>query len=114
MGGGQLSLSSVNYQDGDELKSLDTVGNDFMRTVFGLEVGDGAPAVDAPRETVFAVRLLDLVTEDNAAEATVKNQVIPSQNDQRVIGTSMGEYRDDWVADLLKRRNVRWTVKKVN
>ena len=113
-GGGQLSLSSVNYQDGDELKSLDTVGNDFMRAVFSLEVGDGTAAVDAPRETVFAVKLLDLVSEDTAAESKVKNQMAPSQEDQRVIGTSMGEYRDDWVADLLKRRNVRWTVKKVN
>jgi hypothetical protein len=114
MGGGQLSLSSVNYQDGDELKQLDTVGNDFMRTVFNLSIGDEAAAVDAPRETVFAVRLLEKVTEDAIAEATVKNQTLPSQNDQRVIGTSMGEYRDDWVADLLKRRNVRWIVKKVD
>ena len=111
-GGGQLSLSTVNYLDGEELKELDTLGNEFMRTVFGLEIdGEGQP-IDALRENVFAVRVVDKVTDNSLAEMTVKNATAPSPDDRRVIGTAMGEYRDDWVADLLKRRNVRWTVKK--
>ena len=111
-GGGQLSLSTVNYLDGEELKELDTLGNEFMRTVFGLEIeGEGQP-IDALRENVFAVRVVDKVTDNSLAEMTVKNATAPSPDDRRVIGTAMGEYRDDWVADLLKRRNVRWKVKK--
>lgn len=111
-GGGQLSLSTVNYLDGEELKELDTLGNEFMRTVFGLEIeGEGLP-IDALRENVFAVRVVDKVTDNSLAEMTVKNATAPSPDDRRVIGTAMGEYRDDWVADLLKRRNVRWKVKK--
>ena len=111
-GGGQLSLSTVNYLDGEELKELDTLGNEFMRTVFGLEIeGEGQPT-DALRENVFAVRVVDKVTDNSLAEMTVKNATAPSPDDRRVIGTAMGEYRDDWVADLLKRRNVRWKVKK--
>jgi hypothetical protein len=102
----------VNYLDGEELKELDTLGNEFMRTVFGLEIdGEGQP-IDALRENVFAVRVVDKVTDNSLAEMTVKNATAPSPDDRRVIGTAMGEYRDDWVADLLKRRNVRWTVKK--
>ena len=112
-GGGQLSLSTVDYLDGEELKELDTLGNEFMRTVFGLKVGDkGQAAIDALRENVFAVKVVDKVTDNSLAEMTVKNATAPSPDDRRVIGTAMGEYRDDWVADLLKRRNVRWTVKK--
>ena len=111
-GGGQLSLSTVNYLDGEELKELDTLGNEFMRTVFGLEIeGEGQP-IDALRENVFAVRVVDKVTDNSLAEMTVKNATAPSPDDRRVIGTAMGEYRDDWVADLLKRRNVRWKVNK--
>ena len=111
-GGGQLSLSTVNYLDGEELKELATLGNEFMRTVFGVEIeGEGQP-IDALRENVFAVRVVDKVTDNSLAEMTVKNATAPSPDDRRVIGTAMGEYRDDWVADLLKRRNVRWKVKK--
>ena len=111
-GGGQLSLSTVNYLDGEELKELDTLGNEFMRTVFGLEIeGEGQP-IDALRENVFAVRVVDKVTDNSLAEMTVKNATAPSPDARRVIGTAMGEYRDAWVADLLKRRNVRWKVKK--
>ena len=111
-GGGQLSLSTVNYLDGEELKELDTLGNEFMRTVFGLEIEGECQPIDALRENVFAVRVVDKVTDNSLAEMTVKNATAPSPDDRRVIGTAMGEYRDDWVADLLKRRNVRWKVKK--
>ena len=110
--GGQITISAVTAVKGTETTTIDTLGNEFMASVFSSEPGSKLVSNDYRRRTVYAIQVLEKQTTEPLSEAAVMNLVQPGQNATRIIGSDLGEYVENWFADLEKRRNVRWTVNK--
>lgn len=110
--GGQITISAVTAVKGTETTTIDTLGNEFMAAVFSAEPGSKLVSNDYRRRTMYAVQVLEKQTTEPLSEAAVMNLVQPGQNATRIIGSDLGEYVENWFADLEKRRNVRWTVNK--
>ncbi|MBM4058031.1 MAG: hypothetical protein FJ275_07340 [Planctomycetes bacterium] len=83
-------------------------GEDFMRVVFGLEVGGAAVAFNEPRTICYAIRLASF---EPAEEALQERFVDASADPRRMALLAEDEtrgVRDRWITDIQRRYAVEW------
>ncbi|MBM4021281.1 MAG: hypothetical protein FJ284_03405 [Planctomycetes bacterium] len=87
---------------------LQMPGEDFMRVVFGLEVGGAAVAFNEPRTICYAIRLASF---EPAEEALQERFVDASADPRRMALLAEDEtrgVRDRWITDIQRRYAVEW------
>jgi hypothetical protein len=89
-----------------EIEGLDQAGEDFMKTVFGLQAGGVGVASNVPQDTVFVVRVIEFEPSeeqlrDEFARENPNRYMAAARDDQFAI-------YEDWIADLNKEADVHW------
>ncbi len=105
--GGQPMLSPVNGTANGQSVNVSGAGDEFMRAVFDLEIGQGGVAVNQAHTFAYVVRV---VSEDQADEArrsafytaglTPDVGVLVEEEQMRIIR--------DWLDSLEKDYNLKW------
>jgi hypothetical protein len=98
--GGEPTLSEVN--------GVEQAGDEFMRTVFGLKVGETGVAVNESKSIYYVVR----VTSRTPDEENLREQFVGSraalQSAASVARQERGQLGQQWLADLQKEFKVEW------
>ena len=89
-----------------EIDGLDQAGQEFMKTVFGLQPGGVGVAINEPEDTVFVVRVIEFEPSeeqlrDEFARENPNRYMAAARDDQFAI-------YEDWIADLNKDAKVHW------
>jgi hypothetical protein len=98
--GGDPTLSEVN--------GVEQAGDEFMRAVFGLKVGETGVAVNESKSIYYVVR----VTSRTPDEENLREQFVGSraalQSASSVARQERGQLGQQWLADLQKEFKVEW------
>lgn len=100
-----LSPQNVRYRLSD-VEGVDAAGQEFMRSVFSLGVGDIGVAWNEPQSTVYVVRMQRLAPEDmilweRFAAATPQSYTFVGQNDLQEVANSFSK-------DLQEQAGLVW------
>ena len=106
-GGGRPTLSLVNGIANNQPVNISGAGNDFMRSVFALDLGQMGTAVDEPRAFVYLVRIdSEDLTEEQRREAFFATGY--SQEIGQLVQNDQASIIRDWFDGVEKEYQVTW------
>lgn len=89
---------------------LTDIGHEFMRAVFSTQEGGVVVAPNFRRDKIYAIQVVERDEMGPLSETAVMNSPTPSNMANVVIGSDVQQFVREWFTELMKERNVRWTV----
>jgi len=105
--GGRPMLSPVNGTAGGQPVNIAGAGNEFMRSVFSLDVGQVGVATNEPHTFVYVVRInSEDLSDEQRREAFYTTGLTPDINN--LVEAEQMEVISDWFNSLEDRYDVDW------
>jgi hypothetical protein len=99
MGGAELEISAVN--------GVEQAGEEFMRKVFALDLGEVGVAENQPESFVYVVRI-----DSSAPSLDIRRQIFLnaglSDVVSSIINRNQGKLQNEWLADMNQQLKVTW------
>lgn len=114
-----MTTGSLGDQFGQSTPTMSSVtgvefaGEDFMRPIFDLKVGEAAVALNQPHSTVWVARL---VSEESDLEKD-RARFIETANSQTLLFSAFqeqGQLMQDLYRELIERFDVRWSANQLD
>ena len=105
--GGRPMLSPVNGMAGSQPVSPSGLGDDFMRAVFSLEVGQVGTAVDQPQAFVYVVKIVhEQLTDEQRREQFFMSGYTPELN--TLVQMEQADLIRDWFDRVEQELELEW------
>lgn len=105
--GGMPMLSQITGMANNQPVNVSGVDNDFMRSVFALDVGQVGTAINAPETFVYVVRVKNEDRSDKQRREAFYESG-PTQDINRLVQQQQSEIALEWLEDLEEKHGLQW------